>query len=344
MGYVRNQEDGQKTVYGIDEFFVKLDKLDFSTLILKLMGKPDAGTAGTPTNDSVISGISDLKLMDGQNDKNPPFVIDGNDIGVILQGLQIINKRGHYDIDDAGDVTFNLHKKTALIDATMGVNTIALTIEQYLSKMKDPILYFKTRDIKTCFDYTGVGSQNPTSMEMTAEIDFERTSTGSATGVKRYITHVQKDHNIPFPIDMLVQAVGIVFSNGYTGEVEDIEVLDGQDQVVRLDDYERMRFIEQVEAEAPINLGDEVIFITDMAVGSDDGTPGSLRLDLTDADDPTIYFFGITHVATLKANATVEDVKKGKATETSTPVGPIGLGGIPAGKIGAVNLQMGGKK
>jgi hypothetical protein len=308
MPYVDQVEDKQKTVYGVDEFTQNLEKRDFEALVLDIRGVPN-GAAGVPTNDDVVSGLSEISLRDGQDDKNPPVWIDGNEIMHILRALQMVTKTGIND-DDGTTNENNLYNKTAL-DAVEGKSTIYLPIAQYLSQMDDPLLFMRTRDPRSFFQY---GVTDPNSMDYTVEVTFKEGTPKEAIGVMRHVTEVKEDHKIPFPDNMTVKAAIVINSAAWGGNVNRVEVFDGKLSEARYNDRDRMHFIESVEARSKIHYDDDALFISDIMVDSNDGTPGSLELDFDTPDDPVIYFIGITHVAEVKEEPTVKELNSGKAT------------------------------
>jgi hypothetical protein len=224
----------------VEEMFIHLTKRDITSFLLNIFDQP-TGAVGTPTRTVPISAFSDIKLMDGLNDKDPNMWFDGQDIDVVLYGLQALTRKGEFIETTAPVVQYNLHIEEPLDDVS-GKSLVSLEISQYLSTFKDPILFFKSRDMTTWFDYD---TTNPTNVEVTVNVDNEHATGNRTTGVKRLITDMRRDHKIPLPTTMLVKAIAVIFSNGWGGTVQDMTVFDGEERVAWLDDEDRMRMAEQ---------------------------------------------------------------------------------------------------
>jgi len=302
-GYHENGESGQKTISGIDDMLIKLDKKDATAYGIKCYGVP-VGAVGAPTIKDVLALASQIIIVDGpENLQKPSFEVDGLDIDSVLQAIQLHKKSAH--LDDDGSVIHNNFHAVVDLTATDGLTIVWFDLERYFSQMEDPYLYIKWRDPTTFFAY---GTTDPTAMTLTVKVLYETGSySGAEMSVARGVKPAQLAHSISNPKSMVVFSKALLLDSGYAGTI--LSLISG-DNAYKVEDADLIRYIEIKDAMTDANYSADVIFVSN--VKEDETGSIDLKLD-TVASALVTYFFGQIGAAKLSASS-IQTAQRGTSS------------------------------
>lgn len=318
MPFYELPSDEGRTIRRVDEFLIDLIRKDSTRLHLDLEFTPE-GAVGVPTVTEIIKFFSEIRLQDGSDEQKARriFEFDGEHYELIQLMLAAINQYGKYDKWGTANTPLESETLNVLevpLTDEQGEQYFTLAMQLALSQMRDPKLYFRTRDPQSYFAYTGQGAEQPDDVEVYVDRAVSSGKVESMQGINKQITNVRVEHDLEMPKDMTVQAIGIQFSSGYQGNVLEIDVFDGVDQPVRIRNTGLYKFAEQQTIGRVTQLDSERYLISDILVDSRDGSPGKLHIKMDAEDDPVIYYAGIKAFVVPKPGSTTGQQQKGQGS------------------------------